>query len=111
MDREMLKFQQKMAQGRVKKLFKSEDVYREERNKLESMSKDIRISPKGRDAVKRHMEENHAQLNKKRLVVDERRASEHDKFVEYNVKKAIERGELPKPKMDAQRERFIKRAR
>jgi len=113
LDRKLLRFQREMAgRGQIKKLFVKEDKFKDEREKLQTMSQDIRISKKGREAVKRHMDKFHDQLNRKDLVVDEKRSKEYDKMVDYNMRKAIRTGNIPKydPRKDSQGNKFAKKA-
>lgn len=90
----------------VKKLFRNEDVYKDERERMETLVKDRRIDKSTRAKLKKILDR--GDLNVKRLVVDEKKSREYDKAIEYEMGKAIERGELPKPVIDSKMQHYLK---
>ncbi len=93
-----------------KKLFKKEDVYEKERYVIEeTLRKGNNIPKEKREALEKVLES--GSLNRERLVVDEKVASELEKRVEARVRQAIDSGELPKydPSKDHQAQRWLKK--
>lgn len=103
----LTKFSERMTRKHgVKKLFRNEDVYKDEREKMETLVKDRRIDKSSRAEIKKVLDR--GDLNVKRLVVDEKKSREYDKAIEYEMGKAIERGELPKPRIDSKMQHYLK---
>ncbi len=93
----------------VKKIFRKEDVYKDEREKMETLVKDKHIPKEAREKLKKVL--GRGDLNVKRLVVDEKKSREYDKAIEYEMGKAIERGELPRPVIDSKMQHFLQQCR
>jgi len=106
----LTQFSEKMTRKYgVKKIFKEEDVYKDEREKVETFAKDGRVSKSARKKLREILDR--GGLTEKRLVVDDKLSQKYDEAITYEMDKAIRRGDLPKPVIDSKFMEIIKRAR
>src|SRR3990167_3407918 len=93
----------------AKKLFREENKFAQEKAKMEDVARNKRLPKAYRENAKRVLER--GDLDRPQIVVDEKKSREYDKRVAYEVERAIRRGDLPEPKNDDQRRRFMQHAR
>jgi len=106
----LTEFSEKMTRKHgVKKIFREEDIYKDEREKIEEIAKDRWIPKSARKKLREVLDR--GDLNKKRLIVDERLSKDYDQAIKYEMDKAIRRGNLPKPVINSKFMEIIKRAR
>jgi len=106
----LTEFSEKMTRKHgVKKIFREEDIYKDEREKVETISKDGRVPKSVRKKLREILDR--GDLNKKRLVVDDKLSQKYDEAITYEMDKAIRRGDLPKPIINSKFMEIIKRAR
>jgi len=87
----LTQFSEKMTRKHgVKKIFREEDVYKDEREKIQAVVKDGRVPKSTRNKLQKALDR--GDLNKKRLVVDEKLSREYDQSITYEMDKAISRG-------------------
>src|SRR3990167_6200605 len=82
----------------AKGLFKKENKLAKEKQKMESIAGNRRLPSKIRDKARRILER--GDLDRTQVVVDERKSKEYDRAVAHDIQRAIERGNLPKPRND-----------
>jgi len=102
LDDKLKQINMEAAMKRKKSLFRNEDRFGEEREVLEKIAKDKRLTIRQRDEVRRKLD--NPKLYETRLVVNEKEAKQIEREVEGRIKSKMASGELPKPTRDA----FIK---
>ena len=106
----LTQFSEKMTRKYgVKKIFREEDIHKDEREKIETFAKDKHIPKPARKKLREILDR--GDLNKKRLIVDDKFSQKYDEAITYEMDKAIRRGDLPKPVIDSKFMEIIKHAR
>lgn len=79
----------------VKSIFKNEDTFKDERERLESASRDRKTPKEAREKIKRILDS--GDMHRTKLVIDEKKSKEYDKAVTAEMEMAVRRGIIPKP--------------
>jgi hypothetical protein len=89
----------------LRQLIKEEDVYEEERDKMDKARRSGKFGKEMEDKMDKAL--GSETMYKKRQIIDPKIADEIEKIVDYRVKRAIRRGDIPDPKKDPKARQFL----
>jgi len=104
--RYLSKIGKEIGSSYYKGVIKKENLYAQ-REMAERIAVNKSLPKEFRDNVKKKIKA--GGYDHIREVVDEKKAREIENAIDYRVRKAIERGDIPNPRKDSDRDKFIKK--